>query len=108
MERSNIFKHAIINAFATSVYVATIATLMYLGGKGSFGTANDSVFIPISMLMLFVFSAALTGFLVFGRPVMWYLDGKKREALYLIIYTLGILMALTIVAFLFLITLKLL
>ena len=62
--------------------------------------STKTVFIPISMLMLFVFSAGFTGFLVFGRPIMWYLDGKKKEATSLLFYTLGILLLLTIVVFL--------
>ena len=55
------------------------------------------------MLMLFVFSAAFTGTLVLGRPIVWYLNGKKREALSLLFYTLGVFLAITLIAFLFLI-----
>lgn len=46
---------------------------------------EDTVFIPITMLMLFVCSAAITGFLVFGKPAMLYLDGKKQDAIQLLI-----------------------
>jgi len=44
------------------------------------------------MLLVLVFSAALTGILIFGRPAIWYLDGKKSEALFLLFYTLGALL----------------
>jgi hypothetical protein len=108
MEKRNILKYSIINAFGTALYVIAIASFMnFLGKYFTDNTGNNTVLIPISMLMLFVFSAAFTGSLVFGRPVMWYLDGKKREALFLLIYTLGIFMALTVIAFMFLITLNL-
>lgn len=50
------------------------------------------------MLLLFVFSAALTGALIFGRPILWYLDGKKREAILLFFYTLGCVLIIAIVA----------
>jgi hypothetical protein len=55
------------------------------------------------MLLLFVTSAAITGFLVFGKPVMLYIDGKKREAVSLLGYTIGILFLITLVVFIFLI-----
>lgn len=99
-----IVKHAIINALATALYVILIASLITSLGS-MVPVENKTVLAPIAMLMLFVFSAALTGFLVFGRPVMWYLDGKKREALSLLFYTLGIFFVITIIAFLILIML---
>lgn len=46
----------------------------------------DTVLVPI--LMLLVFSASVTGGLIFGRPVLWYLDGKKKETFSLLITTL--------------------
>jgi hypothetical protein len=41
------------------------------------------------MLSLLVFSAALVGSLIFGRPILWYLDNKKKEAVLLLAYTLA-------------------
>ena len=54
------------------------------------------------MLMLLVFSAAFTGFLIFGKPIMWYLDNKKKEAFSLLIYTLSLFLIITLIALLFL------
>ena len=62
-----------------------------------FGRGN-SVLIPIAMLLLFVFSAALTGALILGRPILWYLEGNKKEAFSLLLYTLGIFLGITLVA----------
>ena len=103
MKNKNIIRYALIDALGTAIYVILIASFMYMGGQGVFGN-NPSVLIPIAMLMLFVFSAAFTGSLMFGRPVMWYFDGKKKEALSLLFYTMGIFLVLTIIVFLFLIT----
>ena len=64
---------------------------------------EDIVIIPIAMLLLFVTSAAITGFLVFGKPAMLYIDGKKREAVSLLGYTLGIMFVMTLIFFAFLI-----
>ena len=104
MEKIEIMRHAWINALATSAYVILVATFIYFISQGLFGQ-NDTILIPIAMLMLFVFSAAFTGVLVFGRPIIWYLNGKKREALSLLFYTLGIFLAVTFITFLFLILL---
>jgi hypothetical protein len=105
MERREIMKHAWINALATSAYVILVALFIYLASLGGFGQ-NNTVLIPIAMLMLFVFSAALTGFLIFGKPVMWYLSNKKKEALSLLFYTLGIFLIITLIALFFLIILS--
>lgn len=97
-----VMKYALIDSLGTAVYVILIACLMFSLGNSSLG-AGKTVFIPIAMLMLFVFSAALTGSLMFGRPILWYLSGRKREALSLLFYTLGIFFVLTVVVFFLLI-----
>ena len=94
-------KYAWIDAIGTALYVAIVALFIYFLGRS--GISDVSFLIPTAMLMLFVFSAAFTGVLVFGRPIMWYLDGKKKEALSLIVYTLGIFLAITVIIFLTLI-----
>ena len=99
----NVIKYALIDALGTAAYVVVVAVFMYFGSEGAFGTTK-SVFAPIAMLMLFVFSAAFTGTLMFGRPVIWYLDGKKHEALSLLIQTLGIFMLITFLVLILLIT----
>ena len=104
MRRKEIVKYAVVNSLATALYIIIIASFMYLGSKGVFGT-RQTILAPIAMLMLFVFSAALTGSLILGRPVLWYLGNKKHEALLLFAYTLGIFFAMTVVVFFVLIAL---
>ncbi len=95
----NIIKNAFLNALATALYVTAIASFLFYASK-FFGPAKaDTVFIPIIMLSLFVFSAALTGILVFGRPVIWYLDGRKKDAVLLLTYTLGFFLIIIISLF---------
>lgn len=57
-------------------------------GERLFGNGKN-ILIPIGMLLLFVFSATITGTLVLGRPVLLYIDGAKSEALKFFSYTLG-------------------
>lgn len=102
----NIVKSSVINALGASLYVILVASFIYSLGNW-FSGSNENIFIPIAMLLLFVFSAALTGFLIFGRPVIWYLDGKKREAVSLLLYTLIIFFAITLLAFFLLVLLTL-
>ena len=55
---------------------------------------------PLAMLLLFVFSAAVTASLVFGKPILLYLDNFKKEAFKLLLYTLAFLfIAILIVIF---------
>lgn len=97
---SKIIKNAALNALGTAAYIALVATFLS-NAEHLFGPDEPkAVLIPIAMLSLLVFSAALTGFLVFGRPVIWYLDGLKKEAVSLFAWTLGILFGITVIAFL--------
>lgn len=86
-----VIKQAAVGALGTSLYIALIASVLFYAPR-VFHTENtpDTVLAPIAVLCLFVFSAALTGFLMLGRPVAWYIDGKKKEALSLLGWTLGI------------------
>jgi hypothetical protein len=79
-------KIAILRSLATAFYIALIGSFMYYGGTIKIGRAN-TILVPITLLLLFVFSAALTGFLIFGKPAQMYVDGKKKDALALLTYT---------------------
>lgn len=97
----NILKKAFLNAIGTAGYVVVV--VLFIFSLQAFQQKPDTIIIPMAMLMLFVCSVAITGFLVFGKPIMWYIDGKKKEAIFLLTHTLGMLFIITIVFFLFLI-----
>lgn len=98
---NRIKKTAIVNALATTLYIVAVGVFLYYGSLVKIGRANIILF-PIALLLLFVFSAALTGFLIFGKPAQMYVDGKKKEALSLLTYTL---VSFSIITFTFLILL---
>ena len=100
---TNIIKRAFINSFGTAVYIILVATFIF--SLQNLSIKEEKVIIPIGMLLLFVFSAAITGFLVFGKPIMLYIDGKKKEAVSLLGYTLAILFLITVLVFILLIIL---
>ncbi len=96
--KNDIVKNAVLNALATAAYIAAVASFLFYAPK-VFGTQKvDTVLVPIVMLSLLVFSAAFTGLLIFGRPAIWYLDGKKKEAVSLLALTLGIFLIITLSA----------
>lgn len=71
------------------MYITVISVFMNYGEE-LFGK-EDTMLMPIVFLTLFTLSAAIVGSLVFGKPVMLYLDGKKRDAVYLAGATIGFL-----------------
>ncbi|MBS3092279.1 hypothetical protein J4466_02560 [Candidatus Pacearchaeota archaeon] len=98
---SKIIKRAFIDSVGTAAYIILVVSFIF--SLQVLAPKEDIVIIPIAMLLLFVSSAAITGFLVFGKSIMLYMDGKKREAILLLSYTIGILFLITLIAFIFLI-----
>lgn len=93
MNKNILIKTSLLNALGTVIYVALIATIMNNAPK-IFGEMK-SVAGPIAFLLLFVTSAAITGGLVLGRPVMLFLDNQKQLAVKLFSYTVGWLFIFT-------------
>lgn len=97
--KNNIVKFAALHALGTAAYVTLIASFLFYTPQ-IFGTnGKDTVLIPIMMLLLFVCSAAITGLLVIGRPILWYMDGKKKEGISLLISTVIALFLILLVVF---------
>lgn len=92
-----ILRRAFLNALGTAAYIVLV--VLFIGSLQRFSSEPDTLIIPMAMLLLFVCSAAITGFLVLGKPLMLYIDGKKKDAISLLIHTLGILVVITIVVF---------
>ena len=97
--KSAILKYAGLNALGTVLYISLVASLFFYAPVIFGSTGKDTVLIPIAMLSLFVLSASVTGMLVLGRPILWYLDGKKKEAVSLLVMTVAVLFLLTCIAF---------
>lgn len=74
---NKIIKRAFIDAVGTVVYITLV--VLFIFSLQIFVSKEDNIIIPIAMLLLFVCSAAITGFLVFGKSVMFYMDGKRKR-----------------------------
>lgn len=94
-------KRAFIDALATAIYVVMVASFMFYVSQIKLGRANN-ILVPITLLLLLVFSASLTGFLIFGKPAQMYVDGKKKEALSMLTQTLLFFSVITFIAILLL------
>jgi hypothetical protein len=95
MKKSVLAFQSLLHALGVLVYVAAVAFTMSNAGN-TFGKGNNA-WTGVAVLMIFVLSAAITGSLVFGRPVWLYLEGRKMEGVKFLIFTLGWLLVLTAV-----------
>jgi hypothetical protein len=85
-------------ALGVTIYVVFVSILMNYGGKI---VGDDKSFLgPVAFLMLFVISAAATGYLVVGKSILLYLDGAKKEAVRLFGLTILWLVLFMLLAFL--------
>jgi len=91
---------AFIHSVGVIVYITFVAFLM-TNAEQWIGSMN-SLLGPVAMLMLFTLSAAIVGLLIFGRPVMLYLDGKKKEAMEFAGATVGFLFIEALIVFIIL------
>jgi len=91
-------KNPFINALSATAYIALVASFMFYG-KNLFPEV-DNVLMPISMLSLFVLSAATMSCLFFFQPVQLYLDGEKKQAIDLFAKTIAVFAGTTLFIFL--------
>lgn len=87
MHKNSLLKMSIGQASGTILYVMLVAGLMF-NGEAIFGQMQ-SYWAPVAFLLLFVVSAAITGYLVLGRSILMYWDGLKKEAMQLAMMTVG-------------------
>jgi len=104
MTKSKLVLWSVLDALGTLVYTAGVAWLMY-NGNNLFGQAK-TFWMPLALLLLFVFSALVVGLLVLGRPIYLYLNGAKSDAIKLLFYTAGWLFLIVVIIFTVLVALK--
>lgn len=92
---------AFLHSLGVVAYISFVSFLMFNVEK-VFGEKEDTFLAPVAFLLLFTLSAAIVGMLVFGRPVMLYLDGKKKEAMNFAGTTVGFLFIEAIFVFIIL------
>jgi len=104
MNNSKLALQAVSNSLATFAYISVVAWVM-INGERFFGSGpDDDIRGPLLFLTLFVFSAMVTGTLLLGRPIYYFLNGKKQEAVKLVAYTILSMFVLVVLAFVLLAT----
>ena len=101
MKNSKLILASFLHAFAVVLYVLFVVVIMRNGSKifGQVDNQVDNYSGPAAFLLLFVMSAAITGGLILGRSILWYFDGRKKEALQLFFYIVGWLFVFTLMTF---------
>ncbi len=83
-----------LNALAATSYITLVASIMFF--SSSLGLKEPSIIIPITVLSLFVFSAAMMGFIFLYQPLQLLLEGKKQESVNLFLKTVAAFAGITI------------
>lgn len=89
-------KNPFLNALLAALYIISLVSAIFYGGPLLSGK-EETVLIPITMLSLFVLSAAVMGFLFLSKPLQLYFDGSKREAAAFFLKTVLSFAAITLV-----------
>ncbi len=95
MKTSEYILKGLLHGAATTLYITAVALFFFNAGK-IFGD-GQTFFIPIFILLLFVISACVTGALVLGRPLYFYLHGHAKDAIALFFATLAWLVVFMVV-----------
>ena len=89
-------KNPFVNSLSALLYIVIVASVMFYGVNHK--ESVNSVIVPITMLSVFTLSAAVMGYIFLYHPLIFYLDGKKKEAINLFLKTLGSFAIITAVA----------
>lgn len=82
-----LLKMSFLLALGEGIYIVLVAVLMRNTNE-IFGN-TPSVLGIVSVLLLLVLSAAISGALIFGKSILLYLEGKKKDAVILFFMVLG-------------------
>jgi hypothetical protein len=85
-----------LNALIAGVYIVFVVLLITYGPI-FVREKPDTIFAPMAVLSLLVFSVVFMGYIFFFQPVSMYLEGQKREAVGLFTKTLVTFALITLV-----------
>lgn len=85
-----------LHSIGVAVYIAAVAIFMN-NANAIFGK-EDTVVTSIAALLLFSLSALVVGALLIGKPIMLFLEGKKKEAVQMVFASAGWILLFFIIA----------
>jgi hypothetical protein len=80
-------RNPILNGLAGVLYIVLFAAFVS-GVSYILPETNNPIAPIIAVLSLFVFSAAVMGYIILGAPLQMFLEGEKKEAVKLFFKTL--------------------
>lgn len=83
------------NTIAAAAYIFAVSQIMQNGDR-IFGV-EDNMLAPFGFLLMFVLSAAVVGGLIIGYPIYLFFDGKKKESVTALFYSVGWLALYTVI-----------
>ena len=101
----NLKEQSMLYSFFAFLYVIAVSILM--NNMEKIFVYDRSVLIPIAILLLLVLSVTIMVLFIFGKAIMLYLNGDKKEAMKLVIYNVIGLFIITFAYFALLIILNL-
>lgn len=81
-------KKPFLHALAAAIYILVIVSVINFGGT-ALKAREETIIIPMTMLSLFVLSAAVMGFLFLSEPLSLLIESKKQEAVVFFGKTVG-------------------
>ena len=96
-EGCKLCKISFLLSFCVVAYILGISWFM-MNAERLFGTVQE-FWGPAAMLLLFVFSALITGLLVLGYPIWLYLGQRKKDAMCVLVCNVGWLFGFLILFF---------
>ena len=84
MKNSKLLTWAVVDALGALLYIAGVAWLM---SNEKNILPGHNFLAPVAMLSLFVLSALITSLVILGRPIYFYFEGRKSDAVKLLVYT---------------------
>jgi len=77
-----------LHALAAALYIVIIVFVVN-AVTSALKSENETIIIPMTMLGLFVLSAAVMGFLFLSEPLILLMANKKREAVVFFVKVVG-------------------
>ena len=90
-------KSPFINALSASVYIILVVSVMTFVTQ-PLRNKPDTFFAPITLLFVLTLSVAVMAYLFFYQPLLFFIEGRKKEAVNLFVKTVGIFAIFTVVA----------
>lgn len=91
------FKLGLLQALGVSFYCGLVGTVMQNGDR--FFGKKDTFMTPIAVLTMLCVSVLICALIVFKKPYELFFDGKKKEALDVVVYTSFSLLVIVVVLF---------